>query len=322
MSRQTSQRAFTLIEVLMVIAIIAILILLLLPAVQGVRMAAVRAQCQNNLRQIGIACHSYHDQYKHFPAGLDNRNGSPEFMSANQWYVSWMARLLPFADQNPLSESIPAEYERLYYPWGFTVDGNHRPHEGLGFNMPLYKCAAESRDLFNSPVDTGYIETKIAFTSYLGSSGSVCGADDGILYNCSAVKMEMVKDGLSATLLVGERPPSADLIFGWWYAGAGYYDLQYGQVGVGDVILGARENGYASATWNIGTSCPASKVNFQPGRVDDPCDQVHFWSLHPGGSNFLFADGTVRFLSYEADSVLPALATREGSELISGYGDD
>jgi prepilin-type processing-associated H-X9-DG protein len=84
------------------------------------------------------------------------------------------------------------------------------------------------------------------------------------------------------------------------------------------VILGVREKGYASATWNIGTSCPESKINFQPGRVDDPCDQVHYWSLHPGGSNFLFADGSVRFLSYDADSVLPALATRDGGETISG----
>jgi prepilin-type processing-associated H-X9-DG protein len=82
--------------------------------------------------------------------------------------------------------------------------------------------------------------------------------------------------------------------------------------GTGDVVLGVREVGYADYL-----GCPRSRVGLQPGRLDDACDQVHFWSLHAGGSNFLMADGSVHFLTYSADGVLPALATRSGKEPVA-----
>jgi prepilin-type N-terminal cleavage/methylation domain-containing protein/prepilin-type processing-associated H-X9-DG protein len=301
------KRGFTIIELLIVIAIIAILIALFLPAVQKVRAAACTVQCQNNLKQIGIALLHYHDVEHHFPTGLQNDTNQP------YWYLSWMARLLPYMDQVPLGDTINPEYERVQNPWGnFNQPdfGGEYPHVGLSAEMTMYKCPQDTRTLLATAVDFGYgNQGTVAFTSYLGISGSASRTDDGILYTFSKVRSLDITDGSSNTLLVGERPPSADFIFGWWYAGAGY-DGQ----GTGDVIMGARELDYA-----VHFGCPPENIGMRPGTVEDNCDQTHFWSLHPYGANFLFADGSVRFLSYNADPVLPALVTRAGSEVLPDY---
>jgi prepilin-type N-terminal cleavage/methylation domain-containing protein/prepilin-type processing-associated H-X9-DG protein len=326
MQRQMPRPGFTLIELFVVIAVLAILFCLLLPATQRVRDVALRSQCQNNLKQIGLACHNYHDQHAKFPPGLDTRVGTLEFLTQNKYCLSWMARILPFVDQEPLSKHTQSEYARLYYPWGFAANGPQSPHVGLGTEMPLFRCPYESRRLVNTRVDLGGFESEIAFTSYLGNSGTICGANDGIFYDCSAVKITMITDGTSNTLLVGERPPSADLWFGWWYAGAGYSDPVFGQIGVGDVVLGVREKVYAADPFQQlapraqyeDLNC-ASRFHFQAGNVNDPCDQVHFWSEHFGGANFVFADGSVHFLTYDIDKIMPALATRAGGELMGAF---
>src|SRR5262249_46268505 len=143
----------------------------------------------------------------------------------------------------------------------------------------------------------------------------------GILYLKSKVRMAEITDGLSNTLLVGERPTSNDLYFGWWFAGAGYPpDYQ----GVGDVVLGAREVDYwnkmkSQFPNNPACNTPSPKVGLQPGNLFDDCDQTHFWSLHAGGANFLLADGSVRFVSYNFDNILPDLTTRAGNEVINGF---
>jgi prepilin-type processing-associated H-X9-DG protein len=130
-----------------------------------------------------------------------------------------------------------------------------------------------------------------------------------VLFLDSHVRLADITDGTSCTLMAGERPPSADCWYGWWYAG-------YGQAGTGsaDMLLGARER-------NLGgpyvSSCPPGPYRFQAGRVENQCDLFHFWSLHPGGAHFLFADGSVRFLAYSAADILPALATRAGGEAVS-----
>ena len=95
---------------------------------------------------------------------------------------------------------------------------------------------------------------------------------------------------------------------------------------MGCVGLGAREYGYAANVQDysvpvIGTGvpdpCPPSKVGFQPGDYNNLCDQVHFWSFHPGGGNWLFADGSARFLSYDVNEILPQLCTRNGGEAVN-----
>jgi prepilin-type N-terminal cleavage/methylation domain-containing protein/prepilin-type processing-associated H-X9-DG protein len=318
MLRSGHRAGFTLIELLVVIAIIAILIGLLVPAVQKVREAASRTQCVNNLKQIGLACHNYHDTNKKFPPALQRTSTKPQDM----WYVSWMARILPFVEQDVIGRRVPGEYQRIYTPWGFAATGKNAPHEALSIEMPLYKCPSEPRNLVHPLANVGWGQYPVAFTTYLGNSGVNSRTKDGIFYASSAVTMMMVTDGTSNTILVGERPPSLDLYFGWWYAGAGFVDIGMGgqQVGVGDVILGAREVYYAADSYDgVGgphRSCPTSFVNFQPGDIIDPCHQVHFWSLHPGGSNFCFTDGSVRFLSYSVDPMMPALVTRAGGEVI------
>jgi prepilin-type processing-associated H-X9-DG protein len=108
------------------------------------------------------------------------------------------------------------------------------------------------------------------------------------------------------TLAVGERPPSAELDFGWWYAGWGQ-----AKDGSADMVLGVRERNV------IGQYCPPGPYMFVPAKLADQCAMFHFWSPHPNGANFLFADGSVRFLSYSADSILPALATRAGGETVT-----
>jgi prepilin-type processing-associated H-X9-DG protein len=106
--------------------------------------------------------------------------------------------------------------------------------------------------------------------------------------------------------MVGERPPSADQRLGWWYAGVGQ-DLN----GSAEMVLGVLERNFG--TWSA--VCPPGPFSFGPGRANEQCDAFHFWNLHIGGANFLFADGSVHFLPYSAAPIMPALATRAGGEV-------
>jgi prepilin-type N-terminal cleavage/methylation domain-containing protein/prepilin-type processing-associated H-X9-DG protein len=323
--RCPKRRGFTLIELLVVIAIIAILIGLLLPAVQKVREAAGNTQCKNNLHQMGLGLHMYNDSNGSFPAGVSY---SAPGVRAHT-YCSWMALLLPYIEQQNLyqqADSYGSGSGWQYWPWGDFWDNPQQanPNPALGTMVKMWRCPSDPRanmiwqDVADFP-NVSYQGTKgwpIAFTDYLGvSSGSSAdfGAQNysGIFYLKgsyvgSTTRMTAIKDGTSNTIMVGERPFSQDNEFGWWFAGAGYDGS-----GTGDVLLGARETAYASSM-----GCPASKVGFQPGNVNTPCDQVHFWSLHPGGGNFLMADGSARFVGYGGNTVLPAMATINGGETV------
>jgi prepilin-type processing-associated H-X9-DG protein len=115
-----------------------------------------------------------------------------------------------------------------------------------------------------------------------------------------------IRDGTANTLMAGERPPSPDYWYGWWYAS--------GFAGSGDTTLGVRER---NDNHDPGMSqCAAGPYNFRAGLPTDMCDAFHFWSLHSGGANFAFCDGSVRFLSYSVDPIMPALATRAGGETV------
>jgi prepilin-type N-terminal cleavage/methylation domain-containing protein/prepilin-type processing-associated H-X9-DG protein len=353
MKRYRARTGFTLIELLVVIAIIGVLIALLLPAVQKVRNAAGRITCANNLKQIGLALQMYHDANGPLPAGV--ASGGVTYIATpadypygaafphNCW--SWMAQILPYVEQENLYRQADAWSsggalaQLQWWPWGgFWLTPPTPPNPALGTEVRTWSCPADSRTL-QATYESLYgsdAPTPICFTSYLGVTGAndppfgaasssnpglppalnTAPVDaDGVLFFRSQVRIMQITDGTSNTLLVGERPPAANLSYGWWFAGGGWDGS-----GTGDVVLGARSNAYAaSITDSNGNSLNCNKVGLQPGTVNNLCDQAHFWSMHPGGANFLFCDGSVHFLSYSANSVLPQLATRAGGEVIPDY---
>ena len=179
--------------------------------------------------------------------------------------MSWLVRLTPFLEQQAIHDTAIRDYQR------FPVWYRPPRHSGESRRVAVIQCPAER--LTGARVQPENID--IAFTHYLGVSGTHGLAKNGCLYADSAVRLADVVDGTGTTLLVGERPPSADLRFGWWYAGVGQFEN-----GSLDSHLGVREL--------IGTfrapMCPRVRQTFRPGRQADMCDTFHFYSNHPGGA--------------------------------------
>ena len=288
MRSKHGEPAFTLVELLVCIAIVSVLLGLLLPAIQKARAAVQRTTCENNLRQIGLALHGYHDSHQVLPSGVQGPLSRP------YPFMSWNAAILPYLDQNNLWNSIREAYLRdldfLDIP----------PHVHRGTVVPVFACPADPRSL--SPA-AKLLPVEIAFTSYLGIEGTNFRHMDGVLFLDSTIRVADVVDGTSNTLLVGERPPSADEKLGWWYAGWGQI-----QDGSAEMVLGVSEQNVSYP------ECFRGPYRFGPGRINNQCDCFHFWSLHSGGGNFALVDGSVHFLPYSAHALIPALATRAGGE--------
>ena len=289
-------RAFTLIELLVVIAIIAILIALLVPAVQKVRAAAARAQCQNNLKQLGAACHNFHSAFKILP--LHRR----EIPTVAQPDRSWLNRLLPYVEQ-----------DNLFKAQDFT-----KP-------VVVFACPSDPRNLATITYTSG--TTIRGLTSYLGVAGKnsndipdlgVIGAwyISGVANTREKVKLARITDGTSNTLMIGERPPGRgasstnNLEWGWWSSTSDF----------DNVAWAIAQSGYTGGVVAAG-ACPFP-LYFSEGKTDltNPCDTLHFWSFHPGGANWALADGSVQFITYTAGTtVIPLMATRSSGEIIPPY---
>lgn len=295
MSCMPSERrlGFSLIETLVVIAITSVLIGLTLAGVQKVRSRATAVQCQNNLRQIGLGAANYHAAHGHLPRGVTLQPEPGTFT-----LMSWEVRLLPYIEQDAVWRQATEAAKAQPYPY------TQSPHP-FATVIPTYTCPSDART--RQPV-LARNRLTVALGSYLGVAGTRHSRKDGVLFADSNVRLTDITDGTSNTLFVGERPPSPDMWIGWWYAGFGVDGR-----GTADTVLGARERATPLGYLDM-PDCGPGSARFQQGKLDDTCAIMHFWSLHPGGAHFLFADGSVRFLSYSAADILPALATRAGGE--------
>ncbi len=290
---------FTLVELLVVIGIIGVLIGLALPAVQHARGAGARLGCLNNLKQIGIALQNFHDSHGQFPPlpVRSIREASPNAR------LSWMALIL-----------AQLEHEALYRTSVEACQAGSEPEQNpphIGFVTPVgvYVCPSDPRVL--APL-TDTLGVQAAFASYVGVAGTEPPGTgrtfNGVLGISPGCRLSEITDGASQTILVGERPPPDSLQAGWWYPIKAWYPV--GLRGPNNSLpLG---EGRLHQEYD---SCLVTRT-FGPGRKDNRCDRFRFWSLHAGGGNFLFGDGSARFLAYSAEPLIMALASRDGGETV------
>lgn len=324
MQRPLARRgAFTLIELLVVIAIIAILIALLVPAVQKVREAAARSQCQNNVKQIGLGIHNFHNVYKRMPYA---------FVSKTE--LSWHVYILPFIEQDGLYKMIDTTTAGAY-----TITGRNDPH-GLK-RVATYLCPAatpqtEKMVLSPSPPhnvngpdqvpqNTGEAPYTVHYYGMTGPRGtnpqtgqpypqSSCTHDgtqmalsgmfqpdqfaDGKL---SSIRLELVTDGTSNTIMLGEMSWDS------FQFGTRYRSWLRGGDSAGCFCVGAR-----NATNAINSGMKANLIA--------QYNEVPMGSMHPGGAIFGLGDGSGRFISESIDmNVYRSLASRNGGEVVGDY---
>ncbi|MFO0968674.1 MAG: DUF1559 domain-containing protein [Gemmataceae bacterium] len=304
------RRGFTLIELLVVIAIIAILIALLVPAVQKVREAAARAQCQNNLKQIGLALHGYHDTYKKFPAGCAPDVDGAGNVTAS-WGSSWKVRILAHIEQTAIASKWTYSGNSGY------VNGNNLQWVN-NINISVYRCPSSTLpDFYGSSWNNGYIEM---FSSYPGISGSIQDSGlvssggaglvsgGGILYPNSKVKMTGITDGTSNTMLVGEqsdhlRDANGQIITGSFYAITSQGPHGWTMGANGD---NREPPNYQNGGDNREFNCTTIRYlinqigmsnNCGNGTCDNTGANIPLSSKHTGGCNILLADGSVRYLA-------------------------
>ena len=298
------RRGFTLIELLVVITIVALIVALLLPAVQAAREGARRAQCTNNLKQIGLALHNYHAGLGVFPPGSASAAFGTEDYGPG-W--GWGVMILPQMEQASLYNTI-----------NFGSQIPNRENQTVRITtLASFLCPSSPQVApisFSGLSYTGSVEvivSDLTGSQYVASAGQKsrrAGGDlNGVFYLNSSNGLSAISDGSNSTLLVGER--SSNLAAAVWVG-----VLAPAQVPTApDWPISGTAPGSAMV---LGFTGPASPVvqwfevpNSPKGQPDD------FASLHPGGANFLFGDGSVRWIKQTiSPQVFSALSTRAGGE--------
>jgi prepilin-type N-terminal cleavage/methylation domain-containing protein/prepilin-type processing-associated H-X9-DG protein len=330
MSRVSRREAgFTLIELLVVIAIIAILIALLLPAVQQAREAARRTQCKNNLKQIGLALHNYHDTFRAFPPGWINNYGrarvtnniSTEYLGNHggvqnraQW--SWSAMILPMIDQAPLYNQVGVAGVQTAAT-ALTAPANVL---ALRTSLPAFRCPSdpgpEVTDGQRDVADSNDVMVRTVVSNYIGSNrGHATQLDvaaiqtlnnnqNGIFGPDTRVNIRDITDGTSNCLLVGERAweyPATDPITGASIKAEARAGLAVVVRAALDAQCQCPGCGYSDATATTGPGINHNDLINAMGVLTHNRVQATYSSLHEGGAHFALADGSVRFLSENLD---------------------
>jgi len=332
------KRGFTLIELLVVIAIIAILIGLLLPAVQKVREAAARMKCQNNLKQMGLALHNHHDSLGYLPPALVNSGRAPGtaantyYPSDGTWYVynhSGFIFMLPYLEQDNLYKqydfktpgSLSNPNGAALPPTAGALTSTHPNAIVQSQKLKVFTCPSD-RDpeviISNTGASDYYQRPNTARSNYLFSCG---GANDyssatswqsatttGAFGHNSKIKLSEITDGTSNTIAIGEsiqrkEGAGTSTIFGPYW-GSGTHTATMGYTGNG-------------ATWcNINAPMSASCTPMGPN-----CAYAWvFGSWHTSGANFVFCDGSVKFINQSIPyPTFYALNTRGGGEIVSNF---
>ena len=291
------RRGFTLIELLVVIAIIAVLIGLLLPAVQKVREAASLLSCKNNLKQIGLAMHNYHDVQHAFPVGYYDPTPWPQLDNGPGW--GWGAFLLPYVEQ-----------DNLYRKIKFNLDVGDPANAAIRtVFLESYFCPSDNLNTTFTLDDGGSNNWTMAQSSYVACNGND-GVDDfttpphtgAFMRATTGYRTTDITDGLSNTLFVGDR--TARLSYCTWVGGP----------------TGA-QNPFLLAPGNFGAEVTLLMCHAGPTGPNSPgvFDADSTSSPHRNGVPFVFGDGSVHYLGNGIDiKVWMALATCSGGEVVPG----
>jgi len=318
MTYKSKQKGFTLIELLVVIAIIAVLIGLLLPAVQKVRDAAARLQCTNNLKQIGLAMMNYESTYKTFPAGyLDSMTGPnvPNSTASSNpdpiigW--GWGALILPYLEQEALYKSININ----------SIAMNNTSAAAIAFRKTVIKgflCPSDDTGSNTFTISGTGGNFELAKSSYAGVNGQAELADFdtafglGMFLRGRGVSIAEVTDGLSNTLFVGERSSKSAK------HATGTLPGVCSWVGA---LPGGDLDGESPVLYILGhTGEPSDPHKPNSPQSDGFFHAEDFTSKHSGGVNFLFGDGSVRFITDSIDGqTWVKLGTRQCGEVAGGY---